>query len=180
MAKSIGILSLARQTLNRKTLIQIYYSFIYPYLLYCNLIWGKAADTHLWPIFKLQKMAIRIIHNIPRRTSTIEYFHLSKILRVPEIHTFTIGMFMHSYKQGKLPSIFDNFFRENRDTHHYPTRAAAQLRPPISKTNLAHKFIKRTGVELWNTISVVIPTDCSTATFKRLLKNHLLSKYTEQ
>ena len=39
-AKSIGILSLARQVLSRTTLIQLYYSFIFPYLSYCNLAWG--------------------------------------------------------------------------------------------------------------------------------------------
>ena len=179
IAKSIGILSLARQTLNKKTLIQLYYSFIYPYLLYCNIIWGKAAETHIWPIFKLQKIAIRIIHNIPGRDSTIKFFLSSKILRVPEIHKYTIGMFMYSHNKGKLPTIFDNFFQKNEEIHHYATRSALNLRPPRIKSQLAERFIKRTGVEFWNKIKHIIPVNKSDGTFKKHLKSYLLDYYKE-
>jgi hypothetical protein len=55
IAKSIGILSRARQYLNQKTLLQIYYSFVYPYLIYGNIILGNAAASTNWPIYKLQK-----------------------------------------------------------------------------------------------------------------------------
>ena len=70
VAKTIGILSRARQFFNKKTLTQLYYSFAYPYLIYCNIIWGNASKTNLWPLFKLQKMAIRMISNTKRRIST--------------------------------------------------------------------------------------------------------------
>jgi hypothetical protein len=39
IAKAIGILTKTKQILNRNTLIQLYYSFVYPYLIYGNLIW---------------------------------------------------------------------------------------------------------------------------------------------
>jgi hypothetical protein len=177
IAKSIGILSLARQTLNKKTLTQLYYSFIYPYLLYCNIIWGKAAETHIWPLFKLQKIAIRIIHNIRGRDSTLKAFYSSKILRLPEIHQYSIGMFMYSYNRGNLPHIFQNFFCENRNIHSYNTRNSRDLRPPKIKTNLAQRFIKKTGVELWNTLKNVLPTTVSIGSFKFHLKGYLLKEY---
>ena len=80
MAKSIGILSRARKFLNKTTLTQLYYSFLYPYLTYCNVIWGKATENALGPIFKTPKRAIRIIENIRYRDSTKEAFHKLKIL----------------------------------------------------------------------------------------------------
>ena len=55
LSKSIGILSRARRFLNKATLTQLYYSFLYPYLNYCNIIWGNANQTLLWPIFRAQK-----------------------------------------------------------------------------------------------------------------------------
>ena len=70
IAKAIGILSKTKQFLNKKTLLQMYYSFIYPYLIYGNIIWGNATAITLWPIFKLQKIAIRIITNTRKRDST--------------------------------------------------------------------------------------------------------------
>ena len=54
IAKSIGILTKAKQVLNKATLLQLYYLFIYPYLIYCNIIWGFASHTTLWPLFRLQ------------------------------------------------------------------------------------------------------------------------------
>jgi hypothetical protein len=55
IAKTIGILAKAREILNTKSLTQLYYSFMYPYIVYCNIIWGNAPNSHLWQIFKLQK-----------------------------------------------------------------------------------------------------------------------------
>ena len=73
LAKSIGIISLARKTLNQKTLIQLYYSFVFPYLTYCIPIWGKSPDSTIWPIFRLHKISIRIIGGIPRRSSSLPF-----------------------------------------------------------------------------------------------------------
>ena len=55
IAKSVGIISRARQLLNAKILKQLYYSFLYPYLTYCIIIWGSSSDITLWPIFRIQK-----------------------------------------------------------------------------------------------------------------------------
>ena len=39
LAKSIGIILLVRKVLNQKSLLQLYYALIYPYLYYGNTIW---------------------------------------------------------------------------------------------------------------------------------------------
>ena len=44
VAKGIGIISNVRKYLNKNTLLDLYYSFIYPYLTYCNQVWG----LHIW------------------------------------------------------------------------------------------------------------------------------------
>jgi hypothetical protein len=41
LAKAIAILSKTRQFFNKKTLLQMYYSFMYPYLTYGNVLWGN-------------------------------------------------------------------------------------------------------------------------------------------
>ena len=40
ISKGIGMIIKARQYLNKKGLIALYYSFIYPYLIYCDHILG--------------------------------------------------------------------------------------------------------------------------------------------
>jgi hypothetical protein len=133
ISKSVGILTRARQLLTKDTLRQLYYSFLYPYLTYCNIIWGQATTNILYPLFKLQKRAIRIIINLRRYDSTLKASKNLKILRLPDIHTFTILVFMFKYKNDLLPATFNNFYSENSQFHRYPTRGSTQLRIPMAK-----------------------------------------------
>ena len=61
VAKSIGILCKTRKYLTKKSILNLYYSFVYPLLLYGNIIWGNCSKIHLDKLFKLQKLAIRLI-----------------------------------------------------------------------------------------------------------------------
>ena len=55
ISKGLGILLKARKYLNRKCLLNLYYTFIYLYLTYCVAVWGNTPDTHIDPLIKLQK-----------------------------------------------------------------------------------------------------------------------------
>ena len=61
ISKCVGILIKARPCLSRKCLLNLYYSFAYPYLMYCVEIGGHADDTLLHPLFLVQKKIVRII-----------------------------------------------------------------------------------------------------------------------
>ena len=61
ISKSIGILTKIRRFLDEKTLRNLYYSFVYPYLIYCVEVWSNAHDTYLDPLIKLQKKCVRVI-----------------------------------------------------------------------------------------------------------------------
>ena len=61
VSKGVGILYKARQYLDKKSLHNLYYSYIYPYLIYCIEVWGSACQTHLHPLFLTQKKIVRII-----------------------------------------------------------------------------------------------------------------------
>jgi len=57
ISKGIGILCRAKKYFDVKTLTELYYSFIHPYLNYCVEIWGSTFVTALDPLVKLQKKA---------------------------------------------------------------------------------------------------------------------------
>ena len=94
IAKSIGIISRANQILGTKYLLQLYYSFIFPYLIYCNVLWGNIPATNIWPLFRMQKIALRIITNTKRGNSTKLHSIKLRILRLPEIYIYSTTMFM--------------------------------------------------------------------------------------
>jgi hypothetical protein len=177
ISKSVGILSRARKFLDKKTLTQLYYSFIYHYLTYCNIIWGNAPDYILWPIFRAQKRAIRIVANIRKRESTKNAFRELKILRLPDIYIFSVLIYVYKFKNRLLPQPFFTFYTTNNQIHNYPTRNAAQLRAPSAKTKLAYSFVKITGVNIWNDFSTIINQHMKIGALKKAIIYNLVSKY---
>jgi hypothetical protein len=175
MAKSIAILSIARKYLDTKTMIQLYYSFVFPYLHYCNLAWGNASDTTLWPVFRSQKIALRIISNTPRKSSTVNFCKTNLILRLPDIYKNSMGLFMFKLKKNLLPNIFENCFSQNDRFHSFPTRHASQLRPPRIKTQIGSNFIKTTGVNFWNILENTITSNRKIGSFKTHLRKYIIN-----
>ena len=55
ISKSIGILYKCKQFLDKKTLRNLYNSFVLPYLNYGVEIWGTTKKTYLDPLYKSQK-----------------------------------------------------------------------------------------------------------------------------
>ena len=155
----------------------MYYSFMYPYLTYANVIWGNAPATTLWPIYKLQKIALRMITNTRRGNSTQNHCKELRILRLPEIYTFSISIFMYKYLHNMMPPSLDNLFQKNQEIHHYNTRGASKLRPPKIKTNWADKFITATGVSIWNQHSINMDPQMKLSTYKKKIISLLISPY---
>ena len=61
ISKSNGILIKSKPDLDKVTLRNLYFTFVYPYLIYCVEVWGNSCDTHLDPIIKFQKKCVRVI-----------------------------------------------------------------------------------------------------------------------
>ena len=177
MAKSTGIMTRARKFLDKSTLKQLYYSFLYPYLTYCITIWGNAPATTLWPIIRAQKRSIRIIENIRYRDSTKEAFINLKMLKLPELYKFAVLLFVYKYKNMLLPLPFNNFFTMNNQIHRHNTRNADNFRVPATKLRMASSFIKKTGVTVWNDLSNRLDHQMKLGKFKTTVNNLLLSSY---
>ena len=55
IARSVGILYKIRHYLNKETLLNMYYTFVFPYLIYGVEIWGCAPLNHINPLKKFFK-----------------------------------------------------------------------------------------------------------------------------
>ena len=55
ISKAMGIIIKTRKYLNRKSLVNLYHSFVFPYLTYCIEIWSNASDIHLDALIKIKK-----------------------------------------------------------------------------------------------------------------------------
>ena len=177
-AKTLGILNKARRYFQQPTLITLYYAFLYPLLLYCAITWGNAPASTLWPLFRIQKRAIRLIRNIRKRDSTSKHFKDLNILKVPDIYQLQAATFMYNYAYGKLPSAFATFFNPIGGVHGHNTRGDHLYRPPLYKTSLGNSFIKKTGIPIWTKIRQQIKKDYfSINMVKKIVIKELTSTY---
>ena len=66
LSKAIGVMYRLAPNVPTSVLSSLYYALIYPHLIYCNICWGSAFQTHLNKIFLLQKKAVRIVSRTDR------------------------------------------------------------------------------------------------------------------
>ena len=102
ISKSIGILIKIRQYLDKVTLKNLYFTFVYPYLIYCVEVWGNACDTHLDPIIKIQKKCVRVITFSHYLEPTESLFKDLKILAFKKLVIQRILLMMFKHNIGIL------------------------------------------------------------------------------
>ena len=59
VVKSIGIISRCSFFLPKTSLRMLYYSLIYPYFYYCNIVWASTYKTNLRRLVVLQKCSLQ-------------------------------------------------------------------------------------------------------------------------
>ena len=86
VAKSIGIISRCCFFLPKSSLRMLYYSLIYPYFYYCNIVWASTHKINLRRLVILQKCIIRIINKSHFNAHTDHIFKDLCILKFTDIH----------------------------------------------------------------------------------------------
>ena len=82
MAKLAGLFNKIKLKICKQTFMSLYYTFVYPYLMYCNTTWGSAAKVYLNKITVMQKRILRIMFNAKYRESTERLYNETSILNI--------------------------------------------------------------------------------------------------
>ena len=96
--------------MNTKLLTSVYYSIIYPFLLYGVVIWVNACKTLLNPILILQKKFVRMAtfndgfsSSIGQLVHTPPLFHKLKLLTIFDIFYLQLGIIIYQSINGLGP-----------------------------------------------------------------------------
>ena len=157
----------------------LYYAMIYPYLTYCNMIWGCGSSQILKPITVLQKRAIRIITGSTYLASTSEIFARTHVLKFADIRMLQVTMFMFKFKLGLLPYACHDFFHFVNPLPRYETRKTNLFLVPYSRTEVRKKSINVYGPDLWNMLPADLQNATTTYMLKRRLTNLILAGYSD-
>ena len=112
ISKSIGILYRSSFCLSTASLRILYYSLIYPYLIYCVSVWGLTCNSNLKRIVTFQKKAIRIVAKVRDL----------EVLKFSNVVLFHLGNFMFFFSKGLLPNSLNDMFTLANYIHPYNTR----------------------------------------------------------
>ena len=177
ISKGTGIINRVRYFLPKSALKTLYYSLIYPYLHYGNIIWGSTYPSNLNRLRIIQKKVVRSITNSPYLSHTNPLFHTESILKIDDITKLNIASMMYLFHTNQLPTTFNQFFRLNSEIHSHNTRQSHNYHTNYRKTKLAQFSISYVGPLLWNRYNKLLQNCKNIFTFKKLLKEELLSKY---
>ena len=150
MSETIGILVKIREVLPKHILRNLYFTFVYPYLIYCNLLWASNYATNLKRLVTLQKKIVRIITFSPPNTHTSPLFKQLNLLQFSDLHEYLIYIFVYKYKQSMLPAIFDSWFRLSSSVQSYYTRKANLFQLHLYKKDVGKFSLRAQGCKMWN------------------------------
>ena len=117
ISRAIGVI-IEAQNLGKEALL----SLIFPYLTYCNQVWGSTFKYNLNALSKLQKKAIRIVCSMKPYSHTEGLYRELGLLKVTEICHFLVGQFMFRYHHKMLPKILDVYLIKHSAIHQHSTR----------------------------------------------------------
>ena len=175
ISRGLGIIFKCRRLFNKKTLLTLYNSFMYPYMNYCVSVWGNTYDSYLDPLAKLQKRAVRIVSGAHRNSPTDCIFKKLKILKLREIYIYSVQLFVFKYHHKLLPNIFDSFFALNSSFHSHETRSVSLYRPPRVQSSKAARNLRVMGVRTHNYFESRLNIDCSFLSYKVALRIFLIN-----
>ena len=165
ISKTIGLLYKIRQFVSVNTMKNLYYTLIYPYLIYCNIIWGGTYVTHLAPLITLQKKIVRIITSQSYLAHTDLLFKQTGILKIQDIHKYLLGIYMFKNKiKNNLPY----------PAHDHNTRGSNNVLVAFQRLSLTQHSIDYEAPLFWNSLPLDIKNSSSLYIFKKALKQYLI------
>ncbi len=170
ISKSFGILYKTRQYLDKSTMRNLYYTFVYPYIIYCVEVWGNACSSYLEPLILAQKQCIRVITFSHYTEHTDPLYEQLNILCFKKLVIHRIALLMHKCSYGRIPRPIVKLFVKNNEYHDHFTRSSNSLHTSLGKYESTYKTFRFCATKIWNSISLHLDVNVSYTVFKHSSK----------
>lgn len=168
LSRTIGILYRLRGSTPVEVMINMYYGLVYPYIIYCVVVWGGSPARYTQKIILLQKKIIRIICNANYLAHTSELFKTTKILKYNDVYTYHLSVYMYKNRSN---------FSNADDLHPYDTRHRHDAVPGFHRLTMTQRAVRYRAASIWNGLPIVLKNCSSLSSFKKALKAHYISLY---
>ena len=166
ISKSIALLRRIKKYLPHQTRLTYYKAYIQPHLDYCNTVWG--LSTHVSRIHILQKMALRMIMDVPRLTHSAPLFKKCGVLTIQDRVKFRTVVSVYKALNGLSPTYMADMFKKVSAVSKRTTRSseAGLLYVPKKGLCVSRRAIRYSGATLFNSLNTHIQNCPSLNTFK--------------
>ena len=90
----------------------MYHSLAYPYLTYCNVVWGNTFKTHLKSPISLKRKAVRCLNFRNHDEFGTDALMLEpKSIKFCDLNKYLTCQFMHKLNSGIVPNVYNIFFK---------------------------------------------------------------------
>ena len=118
MGRACGMLARLRHCVNISLLMEVYFALVSSHLTYCNIIWGKATKKVLKPLLQMHEKIIKVMSFSPYGTDETDSLFLNLgILKLKQLNMLEKAKFIFKHQNNKLPSSFDDYFRNVNEVH---------------------------------------------------------------
>ena len=149
--QTIGFIIKARKVLRNESLKSLYYSFIYPYLIYCNQVWVSACKIkHRIPIYFTKEG----LKNYQRCSSQVAFRAIvlsTEVLELWKHFKYLVGRHMYRVYHEELTTP-QFLFIKHCDIHMHDTHQRGHYHIPLCRTNLGKSSLRYFGALLWNKV----------------------------
>ena len=153
----------------------IYYTMVYSKIRYGISVYGSTKSENINKVQVLQNRLLKILLGKKWRYPTNNLHNDVDALQIRDIFVQEITSFVCSYLNGKLPVVFEGYFKSFNEIHSYNTRGSAnRLLIPQSKTDLGRNTVKVRGCIEWNAISSETKAMKNPKAFKKAFKSEIL------
>ena len=150
--KGIGILKIMRHYLQDKQLINLYSSFIKPYIEYGTLAWGGACKTNLTKIDRSLNKSVRTMLFKNRREPSKPLYKYLNMLPLEYNIKPLRGKFMHKLLSQQQPEIIEEtfplYFNESINNSDH-----TKLILPYYRTSIGTSSLHYQGCKVWNEVT---------------------------
>ena len=117
LSKNLGLLHKAKNYLNKKSMVSLFYSFIHSYSNYGNIAWCSTSMAKLKKLNSSKNKLFKLFRSLPHSPN-----HVMKelcILNIYQLNIYNVLNLMSKLKNGLIPDAFQNTF--NMISHDYFT-----------------------------------------------------------
>ena len=156
----------------------IYYKcFLQPHIDYCCTVWGQSC--HIIRIHKLQKLALRIIYDKPKLTSSGPLFKAAGVLPIRQRVMLRTAIMVYKSLNNWVPKYISDMFVLKSSVTKRITRSSEnnELWIPRTKLTIRQKTLKFSGATLYNSLPRATRQSTSLSSFKIRAYQYFLDTY---